>query len=124
MNITDDVALNNVDRYLGSWHNADAVYYVDPKYPADSLVARLNMKKYAHSVFFEDNRRWVLLETIDGRTIKIKDFLWESLRIRLGDPVRIVKDSQRKSRTIPLANPEGFALQVPKDLPWRSLVFP
>ncbi len=37
LSITDDVALSNIDRYLGDWHNAEAVYYVDPKYPADSL---------------------------------------------------------------------------------------
>ncbi|MEL1225892.1 MAG: hypothetical protein VW963_04035, partial [Candidatus Neomarinimicrobiota bacterium] len=33
INITDDVAISNIDRYLGDWHNSDAVYYVDPKYP-------------------------------------------------------------------------------------------
>ena len=32
INITDDVAISNIDRYLGDWHNSDAVYYVDPKY--------------------------------------------------------------------------------------------
>ena len=45
INITDDVALSNIDRFLGDWHNSDAIYYVDPKYPADSLVSRLNLKK-------------------------------------------------------------------------------
>ena len=44
INITDDVALANIDRFLGDWHNAEAIYYVDPKYPADSLVSRLNLK--------------------------------------------------------------------------------
>ena len=77
INIADDVALSNIDRFLGDWHNAEAIFYVDPKYPADSLMSRLNLKKYTQSVFFEDNRLWVILETIDGRTIKIKDFLWE-----------------------------------------------
>ena len=75
INITDDVTVSNIDRFLGDWHNAEAVYYVDPKYPADSLVSRLNLKKYTHSVFFEDNRLWVLLINRDGRAIKIKDFL-------------------------------------------------
>ena len=28
-----------------------------------------------HSVFFEDNRLWVITSNINGRTIKIKDFL-------------------------------------------------
>ena len=52
INITDDVALANIDRFLGDWHNAEAIYFVDPKYPADSLVSRLNLKRYTHSVFF------------------------------------------------------------------------
>ena len=67
INITDDVALANIDRFLGDWHNAEAIYYVDPKYPADSLVSRLNLKRYTHSVFFEDDRLWVcLLYTSDA----------------------------------------------------------
>ena len=27
INIADDVALSNVDRFLGDWHNAEAIYY-------------------------------------------------------------------------------------------------
>ena len=111
VNITDDVALNNVDRYLGSWHNADAVYYVDPKYPADSLVARLNMKKYAHSVFFEDNRLWVLLETIDGRTIKIKDFLWEFFQGGKGRPPRVIVERVNDIKFSLLDFPEGMMVE-------------
>ena len=53
INITDDVALANVDRFIGDWHNAEAIYFVDPKYPADSLVSRLNLKRYTHSVFLK-----------------------------------------------------------------------
>ena len=77
-----NIALERLDQGLARVHsmvkrgkNADAIYFVDPKNPADSLVSRLNMKRYTHSVFFEDNRLWVLLQTVDGRTIKIKDFL-------------------------------------------------
>ena len=52
VNITDDVALSNIDRFLGDWHNSDAIYYVDPKYPADSLVSRLEFKKiYSFGIF-------------------------------------------------------------------------
>ena len=49
-------------------------------------MSRLNLKKYTHSVFFEENRLWVILETIDGRTIKIKDFLWEFFHDGKGKP--------------------------------------
>ena len=108
--ITDDVALANVDRYLGDWHNADAIYYVDSKYPADSLVSRLNMKKYAHSVFFEDDRLWVLLETIDGRTIKIKDFLWEFFHGGKGKPPRVVVERVNHVKFSLLDFPEGMVV--------------
>ena len=108
INITDDVALSNVDRFLGDWHNADAIYYVDPKYPADSLVSRLNMKKYTHSVFFEDDRLWVLLETIDGRTIKLKDFLWEFFHGGKGKPPRVVVERQNPVKFSLLDFPEGM----------------
>ena len=111
INITDDVSLSNVDRFLGDWHNADAIYYVDPKYPADSLVSRLNMKKYTHSVFFEDNRLWVILETIDGRTIKVKDFLWEFFHGGKGKPPRVVVERVNSMKFSLLDFPEGMVVE-------------
>jgi len=111
VNIADDIALANVDRYLGDWHNADAVYYVDPRYPADSLVSRLNMKKYTHSVFFEDDRLWVILETIDGRTIKIKDFLWEFFHGGKGKPPRVVVERENHVQYSLVDFPEGMVVE-------------
>ena len=111
INITDDVALSGVDRYIGDWHNADAIYYHDPKYPADSLVSRLNMKKYTHSVFFEDDRLWVLLETINGRTIKIKDFLWEFFHGGKGKPPRVVVERVNPIKFSLLDFPEGMVVE-------------
>ncbi len=110
INITDDVSLSNVDRFLGDWHNADAIYYVDPKYPADSLVSRLNMKKYTHTVFFEDDRLWVILETIDGRTIKVKDFLWEFFHGGKGKPPRVVVERVNHVKFSLLDFPEGMVV--------------
>jgi hypothetical protein len=110
INITDDVSLSNVDRFLGDWHNADAIYYVDPKYPADSLVSRLNMKKYTHSVFFEDDRLWVILETIDGRTVKVKDFLWEFFHGGKGKPPRVVVERVNHVKFSLLDFPEGMVV--------------
>ena len=78
INITDDVALANIDRFLGDWHNAEAIYYVDPKYPADSLVSRLNLKRYTHSVFSKMIGYGFYLKNIDGRTIKVKIFFGSS----------------------------------------------
>ena len=112
VNINDDVALNNVDRYLGDWHNAEAIYYVNPKYPADSLVARLNMKKYTHSVFYEDNRLWVLLETLEGRTIKIKDFLWEFFQGgKRGRPPKVLVERVNPVKFSLLDFPEGMVIE-------------
>ena len=111
INITDDVALSNVDRFLGDWHNAEAIYYVDPKYPADSLVSRLNLKRYTHSVFFEDDRLWVLLDTRDGRTIKIKDFLWEFFHGDKGKPPRVVVERVNPVRFSMLDFPEGMVVE-------------
>ena len=111
MNITDDVAVENIDRYLADWHNADAVYYVDPKHPADSLVSRLNMKRYTHSVFFEENRLWVILQTVDGRTIKIKDFLWEFFIGKdKGRPPRVVVERISPVKYSLLDFPEGMVV--------------
>ena len=111
VNITDDVALSNIDRFLGDWHNSDAIYYVDPKYPADSLVSRLNLKKYTHSVFFEDDRLWVLLQTLDGRTIKMKDFLWEFFHGSKGKPPRVVVEKANPFRFNLLDFPEGMVVE-------------
>ena len=110
INITDDVALANVDRFLGDWHNAEAIYFVDPKYPADSLVSRLNLKRYTHSVFFEDDRLWVLLKTLDGRTIKIKDFLWEFFQGNKGKPPRVIVERISPIRFSLLDFPEGMEI--------------
>ena len=111
INIADDVALSNVDRFLGDWHNAEAIFYVDPNYPADSLMSRLNLKKYTHSVFFEENRLWVILETIDGRTIKIKDFLWEFFHGGKGKPPRVIVERVNPVKFTLLDFPEGMEVE-------------
>ena len=110
INITDDVALANIDRFLGDWHNAEAIYFVDPKYPADSLVSRLNLKRYTHSVFFEDDRLWVILETLDGRTIKVKDFLWEFFHGDKGKPPRVIVERVSPIRYSLLDFPQGMEI--------------
>ena len=108
INISDDVAIQNIDRYLGDWYNANAVYYVDPNYPADTLVSRLNMKRYVHSVFFEDERLWVLISTLNGRTIKIKDFLWEFFQGNKGKPPRIIVERVSPRRFTMTEFPNGL----------------
>ena len=111
INITDDVAISNIDRYLGDWHNSDAIYYVNPKYPADSLVSRLDLKRYTHSVFFEDDRLWILLTTRDGRTIKIKDFLWEFFHGDKGKPPRVIVERVNPFKFRLRDFPEGMEVE-------------
>ncbi len=123
INITDDVAISNIDRYLGDWHNAEAIYYVDPKYPADSLISRLDLKRYTHTVFFEDDRLWVLLNTRDGRTIKIKDFLWEFFHGDKGKPPRVVVERINPFRFILRDFPEGMEVEESSGtLRWTPMV--
>ena len=112
ININDDVTLSNIDRYLSEWHNAESIYYVDPKYPADSLVSRINLKRYTHSIFFEDDRLWVLLETLDGRTIKIKDVLWEFFQGHKKKPPRVIVEKNNSMRYSLLDFPEGMEVEI------------
>ena len=51
--ISDDVYIENIDRYLADWQSAGAVYLTEGG-GVDSLsleVSRLNLKKYVHSIF-------------------------------------------------------------------------
>ena len=66
------------------------------------------MKKYTHSVFFEDDRLWVILETIDGRTIKLRDFLWEFFHGGKGKPPRVVVERVNHVNFSLLDFPEGM----------------
>ena len=108
INISDDVVIQNIDRFLGDWHNAKEVYYVNPKYPADTLVSRINLKRYVQSVFYEDNRLWVITSTINGRTIKIKDFLWEFFQGNKGKPPRLMVERVNPIRFSLTEFPEGM----------------
>ena len=111
INIADDVAISNIDRYLGDWHNSESIFYVNPKYPADSLVSRLDLKRYTHSVFFEDERLWVILKTRDGRTIKVKDFLWEFFQGSKGKPPRVIVERVSPFRFRLRDFPEGMVVE-------------
>ena len=108
INISDDVVIQNIDRFLGDWYNAQEVYYVNPKSPADTLVSRLNLKRYVQSVFYEDNRLWVIASTINGRTIKIKDFLWEFFQGNKGTPPRVVATKLGDKKYTLLEFPDGM----------------
>ena len=73
-------------------------------------MSRLNLKRYTHSVFFEDDRLWVILETLDGRTIKVKDFLWEFFHGDKGKPPRVIVERVSPIRYSLLDFPQGMEI--------------
>jgi len=90
--INDDIYVENIDRYIMDWSNAPAVYLTDQGL-ADSLsleVSRLNLKKYVHSLFWEDDRLNVIVEELDDKTVAIKDILWEFFQGNKGRPPKIL----------------------------------
>ena len=89
--ISDDVYIENIDRYIADWNNSESVYLTDSE-SEDSLslaVSRLNLKKYVNNVFWEDDRLNIIVESVDDRTIAIKDILWEFFQGNKGRPPRI-----------------------------------
>ena len=89
--ISDDVYIENIDRYIADWNNSESVYLTDSK-SEDSLslaVSRLNLKKYVNNVFWENDRLNIIVESVDDRTIAIKDILWEFFQGNKGRPPRI-----------------------------------
>jgi len=110
VNITDDIYRENIDRYIGDWENAETVYLST----ADSIdtdnVSRLNLKKYVHSIFYEDNRLIVILQTIDDRTVKVKDVLWELFKGSKGKPPKVIVERQPLVRYTLIDFPEGMTI--------------
>lgn len=109
VNITDDIYRENIDRYIGDWENAETVYLSSAIDSTNSVsVSRLNLKKYVHSIFFEDNRLVVILQTIDDRTVKVKDVLWELFNGSEGKPPKVVVERQPLIRYTLLDFPDGM----------------
>ena len=67
---------------------------------------------YTHSVFYEDNRLWVLLQNLEGRTIKIKDFLWEFFQGgKRGRPPKVLVERVNPVKFSLLDFPEGMVVE-------------
>jgi hypothetical protein len=90
VNISDDVYRENIQRYIGDWERADVVYLKDQSTGDVPEVSRLNLKKYVHSLFWENDRLVIVLETIDDRTVSIKDVLWEFFQGSQGKPPKVI----------------------------------
>ncbi len=108
--ISDDVYIENIDRYLMDWQNAETVYLTEHD-DADTLsleVSRLNLKKYVHSIFWENERLNVIVESVDDRTVAIKDILWEFFQGNKGRPPKVVARKLSPVKYTLLEFPDGM----------------
>ncbi|MFQ6605029.1 MAG: putative Ig domain-containing protein [Fidelibacterota bacterium] len=110
VNISDDVYRENIERYIGDWNHAETVYLTDPTLPEDDQISRLNLKKYVHSIFYEDDRLYVIVMTIDERTVKIKDVLWEFFHGNQGTPPKVVVEKRSMLRYSLVDFPDGMII--------------
>jgi len=110
--INDDIYIENIDRYIMNWQSAKAVYLTDGE-ERDSLsleVSRLNIKKYVHSVFWENDRLNIIVESVDDRTVAIKDILWEFFQGNKGRPPRILARRLSSVKYTLLDFPDGMEI--------------
>ena len=109
--ISDDIYVENIDRYLMDWNNAETVYLSEAVDALDSLtleVSRLNLKKYVDYIFWENNRLVIIIESIDDRTVTIKDILWEFFQGNKGTPPRVVATKMGPVKYTLLEFPDGM----------------
>ena len=110
--ISDDVYIENIDRYLMDWNNAESVYLTEQD-ALDSLsieVSRLNLKKYVDYIFYEDDRLNIIIESIDDRTVPIKDVLWEFFQGNKGRPPKVVARKMSPIKYTLLEFPDGMEI--------------
>ena len=108
IDITDDVYQENIGRYIGDWENAESVYLTEPDKPDATSFSRLNVKKYVQTVFWENDRLYILIETIDDRTVGIKDLLWEFFQGAKGKPPKVIVERLSPVRYTLLEFPDGM----------------
>jgi len=106
--LADDVYKTNIHRYIGEWETAPAVYVTGSTGREDGSVSRLNLKKYVHSIFYEEGRLVVILQTIDQRTVSIKDVLWEFFHGNKGKPPKVAVERIPITRFSLLEFPDGM----------------
>ncbi len=106
--ISDDVYIENIDRYIMDWENAPAVYLTESDTTDTLQVSRLNLKKYVNSIFWESDRLVVIVESIDDRTVAIKDVLWEFFQGAKGKPPRVVVQKLSSVRYTLTEFPDGM----------------
>jgi hypothetical protein len=124
--ISDDIYVENIDRYLMDWNNAETVYLSDGVDELDSLtleVSRLNLKKYVDYIFWENNRLVIVIESIDDRTVAIKDILWEFFQGNKGTPPRVVATKMGPVKYTLLEFPDGMEVdQYTGTISWTPTI--
>jgi len=108
VNIADDVYRENVDRYLGDWNAAEVVYQTGQGEMDSEEFSRLNLKRYVHSIFWEDDRLIVVIEEKDERSVNIKDVLWEFFQGSKGKPPKVIVERRSTVRYTLEEFPDGM----------------
>jgi len=108
--ISDDIYIENIDRYLLDWENSEAVYLTESGLKDSLEVSRLNLKKYVKNIFWERDRLNVILEEVDDRTVAIKDVLWEFFQGAKGRPPRVTVEKMSSIRYTLTEFPDGMEI--------------
>ena len=109
--ISDDVYAENIDRYIMDWNNSEAVYLSEDEPDSLSLeVSRLNLKKYVDYIFWENERLNIIVESIDDRTVAIKDILWEFFQGNKGRPPKVVARKMSPIKYTLMEFPDGMEI--------------
>lgn len=108
VNIADDVYRENVDRYIGDWNAAEVVYQTGQGEMDSEEFSRLNLKRYVHSIFWEDDRLIVVIEEKDERSVNIKDVLWEFFQGSKGKPPKVIVERRSTVRYTLEEFPDGM----------------
>ncbi|MFH1852953.1 MAG: putative Ig domain-containing protein [Candidatus Neomarinimicrobiota bacterium] len=106
--LADENYLTNIQRYIGDWNEAEAVYASDGEQRSDGSVSRLNLKKYVHSIFYEDDQLIMILQNVNQKTVAIKDVLWEFFRGNEGKPPKVAVERLPTVRYSLLEFPDGM----------------
>ena len=108
VNIADDVYRENVARYIGDWNAADVIYLTSQGDMESDEFSRLNLKRYVHSIFWEDDRLNIVVEEKDERSVNIKDVLWEFFQGSKGKPPKVIVERRSAIRYTLEEFPDGM----------------
>ncbi|MDP6229241.1 MAG: putative Ig domain-containing protein [Candidatus Marinimicrobia bacterium] len=108
VNIADDIYRENVDRYIGDWNAAEVIFLTSQGDMESEEFSRLNLKRYVHSIFWEDDRLMVIIEEKDDRSVSVKDVLWEFFQGSKGKPPKVIVERRSAIRYTLEEFPDGM----------------